>query len=155
MDLPAALTDRVAFALQRALVHAQAMGELALGELDLAGREYGILALLEHGPVARQHELGATLGFDRTTTGKIVRGLVDRGLVRRTPLAGNGRALVLELTPAGEELRAAAAVRLRECDDRFTRPLTSVQRAQLLDALDVLLGHAGASPDGVDRPPDR
>jgi DNA-binding MarR family transcriptional regulator len=139
VELPAALTDRVAFLLQLALRRAQAMGEEALADLGLHGREYGLLALLEPGPAAGQRELGAVLGLDRTTTLKLVRGLVDRGLVRRTTAPGDARALVLELTPAGERLRAAAAARLVACDEEFLAPLRPDERAQVETALRRLL----------------
>ncbi len=73
MELPDTLTARVGFVMQLALLRVQRTGEAALAELSLRGHEYGLLALLENGPVARQHELGAVLGMDRTTTAKVVR----------------------------------------------------------------------------------
>lgn len=138
MELPDALSARVAFALQLALLRAQRMGEAALSELGLRGREYGLLALLENGPVVRQHELGAVLGMDRTTTAKVVRELVARGLVERHP--ADGRTLTLALTPAGERLRAAAATVLERCDDEFLAPLPAAERTRLHAALRRLAG---------------
>jgi DNA-binding MarR family transcriptional regulator len=111
------------------------MGEAALADLGLHGREYGLLALLEPGPATRQHELGAVLGLDRTTTHKLVRGLVARGLVRRRAAPGDARALVLELTPEGERLRAVAAARLEACDEAFLAPLAPEERARVEAAL--------------------
>jgi DNA-binding MarR family transcriptional regulator len=90
-----------------------------------------LLALLENGPVARQHELGAVLGMDRTTTAKVVRSLVGRGLVVRDPAPGDSRALVLALTPEGDRLRAAAAAVLERCDDEFLAPLPTGERERL------------------------
>jgi len=135
MELPDRLTGRVAFALQLALLRAQRMGQAALDGLGLQGREYGLLALLEDGPLVRQHELGAVLGMDRTTTAKLVRGLVDRGLVVRRPAPDDARALVLALTPAGDRLRAEAAAVLAECDDAFLAPLPPAERDRLRAAL--------------------
>lgn len=135
MELPETLTDRVAFALQLALVRAQRMGQAELDVLGLRGREYGLLALLENGPAARQHELGAVLGMDRTTTAKLVRALVDRGLVVRRPAPDDARALVLALTADGDRLRRAAAARLERCDEAFLAPLPAPQRAALHAAL--------------------
>ena len=135
MELPDRLTGRVAFALQLALLRAQRMGQAALDGLGLQGREYGLLALLENGPLARQHELGAVLGMDRTTTAKVVRGLVDRGLVVRRPAPDDARTLVLALTPAGDRLREEAADRLERCDDDFLAPLPPAERDRLHAAL--------------------
>jgi hypothetical protein len=47
-DLPESLTGRTAFLLRLALTRAEAMGELALREIGVAGREYGLLELLGH-----------------------------------------------------------------------------------------------------------
>jgi DNA-binding MarR family transcriptional regulator len=135
MELPDRLTGRVAFALQLALLRAQRMGQAVLDELGLQGREYGLLALLENGPHARQHELGAVLGMDRTTTAKVVRGLVERGLVVRRPAPDDARTLVLALTPAGDRLREEAAIALAECDDAFLAPLPAPERDRLRAAL--------------------
>jgi DNA-binding MarR family transcriptional regulator len=140
MDLPDALTDRVTHSLRLALDRAQALGDAALAELPLPERHYGMLALLRDGPVAGQHEVGAALGLDRTTTATLVRRLVDRGLVRRRPQPGNGRVLVLELTEAGEAMRAAAAGRLRAGEERFLAPLTPAERVRLRRTLVRLHG---------------
>lgn len=139
MDLPGTLTDRAAFYLRRAALRAERLDDSELAELVLPGRQYGLLALLENGPVPRQHELGAALGLDRTTTARLVRGLVDRGLVGRSPLPGNGRALVLELTPAGDALRAEAAGRLAASDEEFLSPLSPDERTRLHTVLDRLI----------------
>jgi DNA-binding MarR family transcriptional regulator len=140
VDLPVTLTEHVTAILRRALRRADTIDAEALTEFALPPRQYAFLALLENGPVARQHEVGAALGLDRTTTAALVRRLVDRGLVERTPQPGNGRTLVLELTPAGELLRAAGARRLRACEEEILAPLTVVERRQLRGMLGRLAG---------------
>lgn len=138
-DLPAALTGRVAFLLRLALNRAETMGEQTLTELGISGREYGVLALLEHGPAAAQHYLGAALGIDRTTTVTLLAGLQARGLISRAPDPANRRAHQVTLTDAGEQLRAQAATALADCDDRFVDPLSPDQRARLRGILRQLL----------------
>lgn len=138
-DLPAALTDRLAFLLQLALGRAQTMGERALAELGVSGREYGVLAVLEAGAPAAQHQLGATLGIDRTSTVALLAGLEARGLVRRVRDPNNRRANAVSLTDAGQALRSRAADLLADCDDRFLSPLSSLQRRQLRSTLLRLL----------------
>lgn len=136
--LPDALTERVAFLLQLALARAQGMGEQALAELGISGREYGVLAILEEASSA-QHQIGATLGIDRTSTSKLLAGLDAAGLVSRVRDPANRRAHQVSLTPAGEKLRAAAAVVLADCDDRFLAPLAPEERTRLGNALRRLL----------------
>ena len=140
-DLPAALTGRVAFLLQLALARAHALGEQALADLELSGREYGVLALLEAGlpgPSA-QHRLGAALGIDRTTTVALLSGLEARGLVLRSRDPTNRRAYRVALTDAGEQLRARAADVLADCDDRFLAALPPAERDHLRALLGALL----------------
>jgi DNA-binding MarR family transcriptional regulator len=129
--MPEALTDRVAFLLRLALVRAETLGEQALTELGISGREYGILALLERGPTSTQRQLGASLGVDRTTTVALLSGLQARGLISRLRDPGNRRAHQVALTDAGEELRGRAAAALTRCDERFLAPLPADQRSQL------------------------
>jgi DNA-binding MarR family transcriptional regulator len=131
--------DRTAARLRSVLCRAEELDAGVLAELDLSARHYALLALLEDGPVARQHELGASIGLDRSTTATLVRRLADRGLVRRTPMPGNNRVLVLELTPAGDALRAAGARRLGESERALLAPLTPDERDQLAHVLDRLL----------------
>ena len=139
MELPPALTDRVAHVLRRALARADERDAAALAEIDLPARQYGVLALLQAGPVARQHELGAALGLDRTTTATLLRHLEARGLVHRAPLPGNNRTLVLTLTADGERLRAAGARRLEAAQEEFLAPLPPTDRDRLRASLDRLL----------------
>lgn len=131
--------DRTSARLRSVLCRAEQLDAQALAELDLAPRHYALLELLEDGPVARQHELGAAIGLDRSTTATLVRRLADRGLVRRTPMPGNNRVLVLELTEAGDALRAAGARRLGDSERCLLTPLTPDERDQLRHVLDRLL----------------
>lgn len=130
-DLPEALTDRMAFLLRLALVRAETLGEDALAGLGISGREYGILALLEHGPTSTQRQLGAALGVDRTTTVALLSGLQARGLIVRSRDPANRRAHLVALTDAGDEVRASAAAALTTCDERFLAPLLPDARRQL------------------------
>lgn len=131
--------DRTTTRLRSVLCRADRLDERALADVGLPVRHYALLALLEHGPVARQHELGATIGLDRSTTATLVRRLADRGLVRRTPMPGNQRILVLELTREGDALRAAGARRLYESERALLTRLTPDERDQLTHVLDRLL----------------
>lgn len=146
MELPAALTDRCSFTPATAAARARELDDAVPGGLELHGRQYGLRALSEHGPVARRHELGAVLVLDRTTTAKLVRHLVGRGLVRRAPLTGNGR--VPELTAAGDTPRAEAARRLAACDDELPAPLAPEGRDRLHASPDRLVTGT-RSPEGA------
>lgn len=144
-DLPDLLTERVAFLLQLALARAQALGEQALRELGIAGREYGVLAVLEAASPSAQHLVGTALGIDRTSIAKLLTGLEARGLISRTQDPANRRAYLVDLTPAGADLRARAAELLADCDDRFLAPLPTRDRARLRADLHRLIRGADTS----------
>lgn len=139
IEVPLALTERAAFLLRLVLIKAEEMGESALVELQLSGREYGVLALLEAGPVSSQHQLGAVLGIDRTTTVAVLTELQTRGLIDRAPDPGNRRAHLVGLTEAGEQVRARAAAVLADCDEQLLEPLPVADRTQLRQLLKSLL----------------
>jgi DNA-binding MarR family transcriptional regulator len=68
------------------------------------------LALLRASPPgARLGELAAQLGVTAPTASDSVAALARKGLVTKDPLAGDGRAVVVRLTPAGIREAAAAA----------------------------------------------
>lgn len=138
-ELPQELTDRVAFLLRLALNRAETMGEHALADLGLSGREYGVLALLQHRTPPAQHHLGAALGVDRTTTVALLAALEARGLIARELDPANRRARRVTLTEAGDELRARAADLLTDCDNRFLAPLSTEERSQILTILRRLI----------------
>ena len=135
MQQPSSVTSRVTHALRRALARAEALDAAALAELDLAVRQYGVLALLQDGPRTRQHEVGAALGLDRTTTAALMRALAERGLVHREPVPGNTRTFVLRLTAEGERLRDAGESRLRAAEEALLAPLAPSERPPLRTAL--------------------
>jgi DNA-binding MarR family transcriptional regulator len=68
------------------------------------------LALLRANPGGlRLGELAAQLGVTAATTSDSVAALARKGLVAKLPLAGDGRAVLVRLTPAGVREAAAAA----------------------------------------------
>lgn len=137
-DLPDSLTGRTAFLLRLATARAEEMGEAALRDEGIGGREYGVLELLAHRSPRTQIELGRELHIDRTTCAALLAGLEARGLLRRTADPSNRRANHVTLTPRGEAQRHRASAVLADCDDRFQARLTSGERAALRRSLRTL-----------------
>nr|WP_273482745.1 MarR family winged helix-turn-helix transcriptional regulator [Kribbella italica] len=115
------------------------MGEQAIEPLGLTGRQYGVLAMLQNGPATTQRQLGLTLGFDRTTTMKLMAGLQARGLVDRVADPTDRRSYRLSLTEDGERLRARTAKILTTCDEEFTQRLSPTELEQLRTLLRRLI----------------
>ncbi|MFC5065562.1 MarR family winged helix-turn-helix transcriptional regulator [Actinomycetospora atypica] len=138
-DLPESLAGRTAFLLRLATARAEEMGEAALRDEGISGREYGVLELLAHRSPRSQIDLGRELHVDRTTGASLLAGLEARGLVRRTVDPANRRANLVTLTAAGEALRARASDVLAACDDRFQARLSGEERAAMRRMLRSLL----------------
>jgi DNA-binding MarR family transcriptional regulator len=80
------------------------------GGRGLSPTQGQVLALLRANPGGlRLGELATQLGVTAATTSDSVSALRRKGLVTKTPLAGDGRAVVIRLTPAGTREAAAAA----------------------------------------------
>lgn len=138
--LPDSLTGRTAFLLRMALARAEEMGEAALREIGITGREYGILELLGDRSPRTQIALGRDLRIDRTTCAALLSDLDQRGLVRRVVDPSNRRANLVTLTLEGERRRAAASRVLADCDERFQARLSGQERAALRRLLRTLSG---------------
>lgn len=80
------------------------------------------------GPVT-QRQLADYAGSDPMMTSQVVRTLVSRGLVDRSPHPDDGRAWALSVTLAGRELVNRAVVAVEACDEAFFGPLGRNQPA--------------------------
>ena len=70
----------------------------------ITGPQRLVLRLLELAPGTPPTELARVLCFHKSTVSVIMRSLQDGGLVRRSPSATDGRAVVLTLTPKGRRM---------------------------------------------------
>jgi DNA-binding MarR family transcriptional regulator len=97
---------------------------------DLDPAALGLLALLQDAGPLRASDLVARLGLDKSTVSRQLTGLVDLGLVDRTPDPADGRAQVLRPSAEGasrlERIRAARRARLEE--DLASWPAEDVAR---------------------------
>ncbi len=115
---------------------------LRLPDLGLTGSEINALGNLASGGSRTVSALAAAAGVRSTTMSSILDRLEQRGLIRRRTVAGDRRAVRIELTAAGQT--AAAAVR-RECarlEDEALGRLEAGAVAGLRAGLDALAGVA-------------
>jgi DNA-binding MarR family transcriptional regulator len=79
-----------------------------LEQLDLTHPQYLVmLALWEESP-RTVRDVGRALAMESATLSPMLKRLESQGLLTRTRVPGNERALAVELTPAGRDLRTAA-----------------------------------------------
>jgi DNA-binding MarR family transcriptional regulator len=102
------------------------------------------LARLQRSGGARLTELAAAEGVTQPSMTSLIARLADQGLVHRTADPNDGRAVVLTLTAAGEEVLAQ---RRAERTHRIAGPLADLSPddvARIADAVPALTRLAGA-----------
>ncbi len=105
------------------------------------GVDPGSFPLLHHlataGPT-RQGQLAEAIGLDASTVSRHVRALIDDGLVEATRDPQDGRAMVLDIAPAGQEYLAAHLTRNRQTLQAATASFSEAERAELIRLLQKL-----------------
>ena len=95
----------------------------------------------------RMGDLAAKLGVTARNVTTIVDSLEREGLVARIPDPGDRRAILLELTPKGQEHIAAVHATQGELAEWFFGALDTTERAELLRLLGKILETANANGD--------
>lgn len=76
-------------------------------------------------------ELGVHLGLDKSSMTGLVGRAEKRGLVRRSPSPHDGRAVLVSLTPRGQELVERGVAEIGRRITELTDHLTAAERAEL------------------------
>lgn len=110
---------------------------------------------LDHGGELRLSALAERLRIAPRSATEVVDALQDKGLVRRVPSPGDRRAVAVEVTDAGAELRdqmrrVLGAARRARADDLFST-LDDEERERLTALLRKLVVAADLAGDGVPR----
>ena len=113
----------------------------ALGH-DLTAPQFAALAVLERRPGIDQATLAGLIAHDRPTIGGVVERLEAKGLVARNRNLRDGRAKVLTLTPAGQDLVTALLPEVRAFQPDILPGLTAPERAAFL-RLAIKVAEAG------------
>ncbi len=90
-----------------------------------------ILSTLRHGAALNQNQIATRLGFDRTVVHRAIKTMLSERLVSERK-AKTGRALLLHLTPKGEEVHRALVQHRRRADRKAQQALTANERATLI-----------------------
>jgi DNA-binding MarR family transcriptional regulator len=136
---PAALMKRLAFLLKRTHALLEATIEAELDRLDVTGRQFGVLTLLEAEGPASQQQLARRIGVDRTTMVALIDALEEKQLVNRHRDPSNRRAYLLEVTAAGHRRLRDALAAVETAERHVLAPLTGTESATLTRALQRLV----------------
>jgi DNA-binding MarR family transcriptional regulator len=143
---PAALMERLSFLLKRSSSLVEQAIETGLTRLDINGREFGVLTLIETEGPASQQRLADRIGVDRTTMVALIDALEEKRLVHRRRDPSDRRAYQLEATAAGRKTLHDALKAVELGEQQALASLTNTESATLKQALQRL---AQAQPPGT------
>lgn len=106
---------------------------------DLTPRQFVILAALESKGGISQTEITRLTGIDRSTMTELLVRLQKRKYLRRRRVKDDARAYAVSLTPAGQDVLAAARSAALATDEALLSCLTAAQRSQLSQILQSIL----------------
>jgi DNA-binding MarR family transcriptional regulator len=109
-----------------------------LAEHDVSMWGYGVLNALDRSPVRTQAALADSIGADKTRIIPTLDELQQKGFIERRPDPGDRRVRLLEITPAGREVKNAVQRAIQRAEERWLSELTAQERAVFLRALERL-----------------
>ena len=136
VDVMQGLDDRPGFLIRRAHQISQSIFIEECSGLDITSTQFGVLSVLARAGELDQISVARLLGFDRSTTGLVVKLLERRALIVRTPSATDRRKHVLRLTAAGENLRRRAEPLVDRVRARLEGAFTPKQAVVFFKLLD-------------------
>jgi len=102
----------------------------SFAELGLSSTEAVILRFVHANPGCTQADIGRAIGVQRTNMVPIVNGLIDNGLLERTP--ADGRSHSLYLTKQGTQLHRKIVIVGLEHERRFFADISEETRQTLM-----------------------
>lgn len=129
------LYGRPGFLLRRAHQISEGIFETECVAFGLTPPQTGCLVVAHSRPGLDQKAIGLALGFDRATTGEILKGLETRGLVARTQSQTDGRKRSITLTAGGRKILEQAAEAMTRSQQTLLGPLTAEERRVLVGLL--------------------
>ena len=113
--------------------------------LGLGLSEFVCLRILSLAPGQSNAQLARHMNVSPQAMNNVLRGLQDRGVVRRPASVQSGRALPAELTPRGKALLKRAEAAVRRADEQVLANLGPAEQRELHRLLDA----AGSGADGA------
>ena len=129
--------------LNQAAVQAGRLVSDGLGAADARRYHYSMLAALDEFGPASQATLGRRCGIDRSDMVAMVDELADRDLVERAQDPADRRRNIITITPAGIRQLQRLDELLTQIQDDVLAPLSTAERAQLVQLLTRVLDHHG------------
>ena len=133
------------YLLKHAYLALEQRTQAALADLDMTGRDLGVLRVIAGGDAQSQLEIAAVLGVDRTSLVALLDALERKGIVARRPSEQDRRRNVVELTDHGWDVFWQAEDRYADAERTCTAALGDAGTDALRRALRTMLdGNARA-----------
>ena len=114
---------------------------------DVTLPQFRVLVMLSVRGAQRPGDVAADLAVEPSTATRMCDRLVRKELVSRRHSSQDRRTVVVELTPAGQELVRTVMHRRRLEFERLAAAVPAEQHEALISALGVLIQASGAQPD--------
>jgi DNA-binding MarR family transcriptional regulator len=112
-----------------------------------------MLSVLTRQPRATSTEVGEQASLDKAAVSRSLRTLLGRGLVTQKPSATDARALIWELTPAGQELHDEMLADSLEIHELVLAGLTDTEIQNLITTLNKILSNLDRIEVATNLPP--
>jgi DNA-binding MarR family transcriptional regulator len=139
------LHSRLGYRISRLSQIMQSRLESQIADLGLSRLMWCALTGIADEAVTTPSALADYIGVTRPAMSRLLRGLEAKGYVMRKQGQGDGRGVILALTPTGRSAHAAARIQVDAQNDYFLAKLSKDQREALMQALSALsMGEAAA-----------
>lgn len=153
---PRPVDEQVGYVLKKAATVLRVAMDGALRPLDLTVTQYACLEVLHQQPGLSGSELARAVFVSRQSMNLVLRGMERRGLLARAA-PRNGKALPIELTPAGLARLAAAHEAVAVVEEAMLSAFTPDAERRLcrdlsacVDALNDLIETSGSRPGSLE-----
>lgn len=129
------IENTVSFVLSKVATAFRNSVERSMAGIGLHGGQVFILLELWKMDGLRQVDLAARLNVAPPTINKMVKGMIDSGLVSRSRLEDDARSTRIFLTRIGNEMRETVEAQWHELEERSVEGLTEAERLILFELL--------------------
>lgn len=151
-DAPLRLDRYLPYLINRAGVSLAIRFSAALREADITLQDWRVLAALRERDGQRLTELAQRTSIEVSTLSRLVGALETAGLVSRGRDSGDGRAITIRLTAAGEDVTARLTPAAQQLETAAVAGLSDAEIAQLKNLLERVYGNLTALK-AADEPP--
>ncbi len=137
------IEDVITFRLQRLVSIGDRAGQQWSERMfDLSLNEWRLLALVKSRAPARAGDMADLLLMDKSQTSRVIKSLLNKGLVKNTPDPDDGRAISLKTTAQADAMYRDVFDEVMRSNERILEPLDTEEVELLHRILGKLIGHS-------------